>query len=190
MARKAELCLLPTELQDLIVFNLHPSAAIALKQTNHWFNTNISLHRLNKRRVREFIHERENKPQNEHLHACYLCFSLKPETAFTTQQFGTKFGRDLHGRCWGRYCLDCGFRNGHYRPGISEQLAGPPRKRGIHCGLCMSVRTYFCHKCLYCWECINHARTWIGTDARHSQPATGYLCLEHINRCLSPPVVC
>ena len=98
------LCELPTEIQHLIVLNLHPSAAIALKRTNRWFHTHISLHRLGRPEVFRFLTEHENLPKfSKNFHqgkrtsslgyACFTCLTIKPATNFTEDQITGHYGK-------------------------------------------------------------------------------------------------
>jgi len=182
MAEAVELCTLPVELQHHIVLNLDPSAAIALKQTNRWFHTHISLHRLDKTKVQQYLHRLELHPRNEHFYACFSCLCLKPQTAFTTVQIGTKISSRNGSYSSQRYCLECGIRNGKYKPGTSLKMAGPESEPKVLCGACMSVQAYFCRSCLCCSGCIASMRTWTGRAARWSRGGGQGFCGRHFRR--------
>ena len=181
MASSAQLCTLPLELQHLIVLNLPPSAAVALRQTNRWFYTHVSLHRLNRLAVRTYLHFLELNPKKQHLYACFFCLCLKPKMAFTSSEIGgkPKEPRRYH---YDRFCLDCGIRHGVYKVGTSRPMAGSQSAPKVLCGICMSVQSYYCNKCYCCSACIASTRTWTGRAARWSQAGGQALCLAHFGR--------
>ena len=181
MTEAVGLCSLPVELQNFIALNLDPSTAVALRQTNRWFHTHVSLHRLNRIDVRNYLHNRELQPHNDDYYACFSCLDLKPSTAFTTFQIGTKLSNG-NGYSYQRYCLDCGIRNGKHRQGTSLRMGGPKSKPMILCGVCTSVQAYFCEKCLCCSGCIISMRTWTGRAAHLSQRGNQTPCLGHFQR--------
>ncbi len=74
------------ELQDLIIINLHPSAAIALSQTNHHFHSCVSLHRLPFPVVFEYFQEKELLSIHSDDYACYTCLRLQPRSDFAWRQ--------------------------------------------------------------------------------------------------------
>ena len=68
------------ELQNLIVANLHPSAAIALSQTNHYFNSFVSLHTLPSSVVHDFLQKKERLYKHiDH----FACFTLAVNLNFS-----------------------------------------------------------------------------------------------------------
>lgn len=156
MASNLNLYTLPTELQHHIVLNLHPSAAIALKQTNRYFHTHISLHRLNPVTVKQYIHEVELQPRHSDGYACFTCLRVRPMTAFTVSQLGAKTSK---GGAYssGRFCLDCGVEHKRFKPGSVLNIAGDESHPKVFCGSCSTVQSYFCGKCHWCAACI--ART-------------------------------
>ena len=181
MAESPRLGTLPTELQNLIVLNLLPSAAVALKQTNRWFYTHVSLRRLDRVAVRDYLQSSELKIKNEHLYACFSCLCLKPETAFTFSHIGQKTSQ-CRPRCYDRFCLDCGIVNGAYSAGTSRLMAGSESTRKVLCGVCMSVQSYYCSRCYCCKGCIASIGTWTGRAARRSQAGGQALCQTHFRR--------
>lgn len=147
---------LPTELQHHIVLNLHPSAALALKQTNRYFHTHIALYRLDPLEVKQYLHEVELRPRNRDNYACFKCLRVRPMTAFTITQLGAKTGIDgVYSN--GRFCLDCGVENKKFKPGTALIIAGDESHPKVFCGSCSTVQPYFCGKCHWCAACI--ART-------------------------------
>lgn len=184
MAGPAELCTLPTELQNLIVLNLHPSAAIALRQTNRWFHDNVSLHRLDREKVQLFLRDRELRPTNGKNYACFCCFRLKPEWAFTKSLVDSTHVRKPT-YSYRRFCLECGIREGKYRWGISMEMAGSKSRPKVYCGVCTSVQENFCSKCHCCNACIASMGTWTGRAARWSQSGWQALCLDHFDNKLT-----
>lgn len=173
-----ELCDLPTELQHQIVLNLHPAAAVALKQTNRWFHDHVSLHRLDRVAVQKYLHHLELRPRHRHDYACFYCLCLKPNTAFASTQVGRKhdeLGRyNLH-----RHCLECGIREGKLKPFTSLTIGDDESKEVVFCGACSSVQAYFCGSCNCCSGCLAKTRTWIGRAALGHLAVGGRLCQQH-----------
>ena len=162
MGSKIGLCSLPAELLELIIPKLDPSAAIALRQTSRWFNTYVSLHRLDRVEVRKYLHCLELQPQHKNDYACYSCLCLKHVTSFTDTQTGTAYS-------WNgiystkRFCLDCGVKNGKFKPESLLYIAGEKyagSTPAVLCGGCLSIQVYFCADCHRCIGCITKARTW------------------------------
>lgn len=153
MGNNLDLYTLPTELQHHIVLNLHPSAAIALKQTNRYFHTHISLHRLNLITVKQYIHEVEIRPRHREGYACFTCLRVRPIIAFTVSQLGAKTSRDGTYSSE-RFCLDCGVQSKKFKPGTVLNIAGDESHPKVFCGSCSTVQSYFCGKCHWCAACI------------------------------------
>lgn len=107
------LCNLAGELQDLIITNLHPSAAIALSQTNWHFNSCVNLHRLPSSAVLKYLQEKELLPTHSNDYACSTCLRLKPRSTFTTSQTRVSRGKSGQHACK-RICFDCSCRNDKY----------------------------------------------------------------------------
>lgn len=74
------------ELQNLIIANLHPSAAIALSQTNHHFHACANLHQLPLSLVSQYFREKELLPAHRGEYACYTCMRLKHRSSFAPSQ--------------------------------------------------------------------------------------------------------
>ena len=103
------------ELQDLIITKLHPSSAIALRQTNHHFHASVNLHRLPFSVVFDWLQDKELMPSHNN-YACYTCLRLKPRSAFAKRQ--TTSGRGTFGKAsHTRICLDCALSTGKHYPG-------------------------------------------------------------------------
>ena len=83
---------LPVELRDLIITGLHPTAALALSKTNHFYHSVVSLDRLDPAIVRRFLYDLERRPSNLneiYYHrklACYKCLWLRPVPQFSNLQ--------------------------------------------------------------------------------------------------------
>lgn len=108
---------LPPELQNLIITNLHPSAAIALRQTNHHYHSTVSLHRLAPDIVRKFLDDLDGRPRSQiegalncNWFACYRCLCMKPGILF--EYFKVELG-ERHDR----QCLGCDLKEGRGVPG-------------------------------------------------------------------------
>lgn len=103
------------ELQNLIITNLHPSAAIALSQTNRHFHSCAHLHRLPSPTVFDYLQEKELLPIKLDDYACYTCLRFKPRPTFGTRQTRSileKLGQSAHKR----YCFECGSMPGNHLP--------------------------------------------------------------------------
>lgn len=105
---------LPPELQGLIITNLHPSAAIALRQTNHHYHSTVSLHRLAPGIVRKFLEDLDGRVRSQVdgavycrsiWYACYKCLCMKPGTLFEYFEVSCGGRRD-------RQCLGCDLKQG------------------------------------------------------------------------------
>lgn len=111
---------LPSELQDLIITHLHPSAAIALRQTNHDYHTTVSLHRLAPEIVRDFLDYLDQRPRRQtddglscKMFACYKCLCMKPGVQFEYLEIGCAGRHD-------RQCLRCDVKAGRAIPGATN----------------------------------------------------------------------
>ncbi|KAF6236128.1 hypothetical protein HO173_005757 [Letharia columbiana] len=146
MGSNLNLYTLPTELQHHIVLNLHPSAAIALKQTNRYFHTHISLYRLDPLKVKQYLHQVELRPRHRENYACFSCLRVKPKIAFTVSQLGAKKSRN-GAYSSGRFCIDCGVRDKRFKPGTVLDIAGDESHPKAFCRSCSTIQSYFCGKC-------------------------------------------
>ena len=121
---------LPAELQNLIFTNLHPSAALALRQTNHHYYSTVSLHHLAPTIVREFLCDLDRRPRyqtedglNYKLFACYECLCMKPGIFFEYTEI-VRCSND-------RQCLGCDAKKGRViRGGI----------RSFCCDTCVGLK--------------------------------------------------
>lgn len=166
---------LPTELQHQIVLHLHPSAAIALKQTNRYFYTHISLCRLDPLRVRQYLHEVELWPRHREHYACFVCLRVRPKTAFNITQLGAKTSKN-GAYSSGRFCLDCGVEKKRFKPGTVMTIAGEPHPK-VFCGSCSTVQSYFCGKCCWCAACIAKTKAF---KTLWSQSVSRGFCQTHL----------
>lgn len=108
------LCELPGELQDQVIVNLHPSAAIALMQTNRHFHTSVSLHRLSIEVVEAFLDEKDLHIYNADDYFCYSCYRLKPKISFLSSQVEGKHGKNGT-KAHERWCSKCLMARGLIR---------------------------------------------------------------------------
>ena len=127
------------ELQDLIITNLHPSAAIALSRTNRHFNSCASLHRLSFSAVFDYLHEMELLPTRSGDYACYTCLRLKPRSAFGLKQTKRSRGKTGLGSC------------GKVTPG---SIINNGTELQVYCMGCETLRRRFCSECHWCDSCI------------------------------------
>lgn len=147
---KPALSNLAGELEDLIITNLHPPAAIALSQTNPYFNSCVNLHRLPHPVVIDYFQEKEHLQIHEDDHACHTCLRLKLRSKFTVKQTKGLRGKNGQGS-YQRIFLDCGFRTGRHIPGHRMKIG---RELKVHCGGCETLQKRFCRLCLWCGNCI------------------------------------
>ena len=139
------------ELQNLIITNLHPSAAIALSQTNRHFNACVNLHRLPFPVVLGFLQEKESLPNHSDDYACYTCLRLKPRSQFARKQTRSPrgiWGKDAHKR----FCIECGFKVGKCPP---ARIVWIDQERWVHCRGCEMLQRTFCKRCGCCDNCID-----------------------------------
>ena len=180
MGSSPNLCTLPTELQHHIALNLHPEAAIALKQTNRYFHTHISLYRLDPLKVKRYLHEVELRPRHRDDHACFTCLRVRPMNAFTASQLGAKTSRNSAYSC-GRFCLDCGIENKRFRPGTILVIGGDQSHPRVFCGSCSTVQSYFCGKCHWCAPCIARTKAFKTSWSRSVGMGLCQMHLQGIN---------
>ena len=133
------------ELQNLIIVNLHPAAALALSQTNRHFHSSVGLHRLPFPVAFRILQEKELFSPDPENFACYTCFRLKPQSTFVlkqTKRRRSKLGRDAHKR----FCTECGCKYGKHKPGSIFITSAGLR---VSCVGCESLQDRFCMKCCY-----------------------------------------
>ena len=176
MGSNLNLYTLPTELQHHIVLNLHPSAAIALKQANRYFHTHISLHRLDPLKVKQYLHEVELRPRHRERYACFTCLRVRPMTVFPASQLGAKTSKSGAYSC-GRFCLDCGVENRKFKPGTLLIIAGDESHPKVFCGSCSTIQSYFCGQCHWCVACIARTKAF---KTSWSQSVGKGLCQAHL----------
>ena len=155
---------LPVELQDLIITGLHPTAALALSKTNHFYHSVVSLDRLDPDIVSRFLYELENRPSNlnkDFYHkkfACYKCLSLKPVLQFASLGSDSFDGRNARYR----QCVQCDVRDGSVMPG--DPYRTYLLNDYIVCIECLDSRVLFCAKCRSCARCLEEKGvTYCGT---------------------------
>lgn len=179
--RATSLCDLPTEIQHLVVLNLHPAAAIALKRTNRWFHTHISLHRLDKCEVARFLLEHENLPKfsknTQHVkrasfvgYACFHCLRIKPAINFTQSQVTGHYAKrtDPMHKTFAdrRSCIECSLQKKEFLPDHVFKLADGETVN-IFCPACQNMQSYFCYDCYFCAACIAKSKWWTGKIWRY-----------------------
>lgn len=108
---------LPSELQNLIITHLPPSAVIALRQTNHHYHTTVSLHRLAPNIVHSFLDGLDRRPLSQTdggvsclWYACYKCLRMKPGIQFEVLEIEYAERHD-------RQCLGCDLKEGRAMTG-------------------------------------------------------------------------
>ncbi len=145
---------LPAELQNLIIANLHPTAAIALSQTNHHYHSTVSLHLLDPDTVHKFLYDLQRLLAADGLYfyesnACYTCLCIKPRTNFKFISYDDS-----------RQCLDCQFKGG-------SVTAGSVYRCGLHysviCTECFELSSSFCEGCRTCARCLERKHSEICT---------------------------
>ena len=181
---------LADELQDLIIVNLDPGAALALSHTNRHFRSCVDLHRLPFPVVSRYIQEKETLPENKNRYACYTCFRFKPQSNFImkqTQRRRSKLGADARKRL----CIDCGYKNGKHVPGRIFKTSAGLR---ILCDGCETLRNRFCLCCSWCNECISKGavtmvkwRQWVKPGLGAREILVTNICDSHFWIRLSGP---
>ena len=147
---KPSLTNLAGELQDLIITNLHPSAAIALSQTSRHFHACVNLHRLPSSAVFDYFQEKESMKTHSNDYACYTCLRLKPRSAFAKRQAKGRQGKlGING--YTRICLECALSTGRLTPGSIIETG---REMQVLCMGCETLRKRFCTWCRWCDSCI------------------------------------
>lgn len=170
------------ELQDLIITNLHPSAAIALSRTNRHFHSCVNLHRLSSSVVFDYLHEMELLPTRSDEYACYTCLRLKPQSAFTMRQTTHSQGK-LGQEPRKRFCLDCGIKSGRHLPGHMMKIG---TELQVYCGGCETLQKRFCGRCCWCESCIRKGPVkvlrkgqWAKPNGEASEVILRDVCRDH-----------
>ena len=153
---------LPTELQDLIVTDLHPTAAIAFSRTNHHYRSTISLHRRVPDTVRRFLFDlerlevRSEGVLNGPRFACYKWLCMKPGTQLEYFEVVRSCSVEYRGDWHDRQCLECDLKDGLLESGrIVLCWCGPStRVPGIVCNDCFKAQGRFCGGCRSCAGCL------------------------------------
>lgn len=179
------LCDLPGEVQDHIILGLHPSAAIALGQTNLHFHTTASLTRLNCFAVDCFLEEKKIQIRDTAGYLCRSCLTFKPDRAYARNQIigaRIKTGKEAHKR----KCLHCLIANGEILPGFVVNMADRSLGTRVYCFGCLLLQDRFCTKCNWCYECAvkrkvkTYRKGWEATNG--SSDGMGYVincCSKH-----------
>ena len=168
---------LPGELQEQIILNLHPSAAIALRQTNHYFQTIVSLHRFEVDQVWAFLKEKQEQPHNAKHLACYFCLCLKPRSLCLNSRYIALPQCYVAPPPDSQSCLDCAVKTGRVLPGNINDLANQKDKL-LFCIACLNLQSHFCEKCRWCIQCAE--RRMVNT---YRKDEMGYRVVPIFDRC-------
>lgn len=137
---------IPVEIEDQIISELEPLAAVTLRKINHFYHDSVSLQKRVKRVLRE-LEVTESNPQ----FACFTCLRLKPKDDFTIRH--TKGKRGKHGTKWfERRCLSCCLEKQIFTPGSLVRTKNGQEIQAI-CRGCKSMKSEFCLECICCREC-------------------------------------
>lgn len=149
---------LPTEIQDLIVLDLDPAAAIALSKTNHHFHSIVSLDRLDRDMVHIFLYDLERRQSNRFKdgcgfkkHACCKCLCLKPAMQFTYREIVRRYMSQYRWGWLDHQCLECDFRDGLVEPGVVYHCWP---ESSIICIECLKGQPTYCRGCRLCTCCL------------------------------------
>lgn len=165
---------MPTEIEDMIISELEPSAAIALAQVNRHYHDVVSLFRIDKGKVKSFLRKLELSRTNPDF-ACYTCLRLKPKDEFTVKN--TKGKKGKHGQNWfERCCLSCCLEKNTFTPGSLVRTKDGQEVQAV-CRGCKKLEDDFCARCIYCRECAGraddletlHAHQELGTQVEVSE---------------------
>ena len=196
MKEQIGLCSLPAELQDQVVLNLHPSAAIALRQTNRYYHANVSLHKLVRKEVRRYLGRRERHPGNEKYFSCELCLALKLDTILFKKEYHqtARFDIGYNGQNCRRICLECAIKTKMTVPGNVVVMAKPRNTfemvtpssplsghKSIFCMACLTVKGEFCYFCRWCFDCVQKrfVNTYRQDDEGHGKSRILNRCWTH-----------
>lgn len=152
---------LSNELQDLIIINLHLTAAIALSKTSHHYHSTIFLYRLVPETVWVFLYNREQSlrtpfgdgPTRELLFACFKCLCMKPDWQFSHSQVLDSYSMECCEECYDRQCVECDLRDGLVKPGDILHSGGW-FVDCIVCTECSKTQRRFCRGCRTCASCL------------------------------------
>lgn len=180
MDKKTELSTVPGEIEDLIISELHPSAAIALSGTNRHFHASVSLHRLDPATVQKYLHEIEMLPEYSDSYACYTCLRILPETRFTVKHTKRKLGKNGFG--WSRRaCVNCCEEIGRFAPGSIVHFVGEASPKVV-CFTCCKIQARFCCTCKFCDSCAQKKVAVAfrkGKEWENNQPLFRSNCVDH-----------
>ena len=151
---KSSLAILPTEIRDMIVSQVDPRTAYALRQTCRHFYHSLTIASLPKRAVMRWYRGFEMEPQNSELHACFCCFRLKPPRAFMWAQIHNHMLEKGASHAHRRLCMDCCVTHGIilYRDVVKE--ATPESSLLVLCYGCKKFCADFCWICRLCRPCV------------------------------------
>lgn len=151
---------LPRELQDLIITNLHPTAAIALSKTSHHYQSIVSLHCLDPDTVRQFLYDLEQRSDNRapsdlrrRRLACYKCLRIKDDMQFSYLGNFLRSLAEPDGKWDRRQCLECDVKTGRMKPGVVLTGWFTPYPV-VTCSECFKGQVKFCRGCRSCSGCL------------------------------------
>lgn len=171
----------PEEIQDLIISNLEPFAAINLKQVNRHFNRVVSLHRLDQRKLQSYLYRLDEGDVRVYLRrmetiggyvpgqgwACFTCLRLKRKTDFTNTHTEGNLARD-GARWYTRRCRSCDIAVIHQLCGqivmiddrdmVVDNDYGKTRFVCYNSD-CATLVVERCEKCLRCRDCAEASYT-------------------------------
>lgn len=177
---------LPTELQNLIITNLHPTAAIALSKTNYHYHSTVSLHQLVFDTVRRFLFDLENRPdgsvedeQCREKYACYKCLCMKPGSQFQYSEILDSCMKEYQGARHNRQCMECDVKDNRVMPGCTYLCWG---KRMVVCIACLNAERCFCRGCRSCACCLEEKHAELCKDCGWCDTCVGVELVEWENK--------
>lgn len=149
ITHQLNLCDMPGEIQDQVILSLHPSAMVALGQTSRHFNEIASSHRLDRKSVDDFVHERRLRIRWARDFFCGFCYTAKPPNEFTMGHITGKHPKNGM-QANKRSCIDCMIARSTMLPGHVVVRAW---RQSVYCVVYLSLQDRFCTRCNWCFAC-------------------------------------
>ena len=159
---------LASELQDIIISNLHPTAALALGATNRHYHETVTLHRLPVERARRFLFDLETSPNNiiirkdtydevksRKLCACFTCLRALPCINFAYEEMIASCADTYEDHRFKRQCMNCDLKQGRIKTGAIYYCWCDYI---VMCNGCSKVQQDFCRGCRFCDRCLKEER--------------------------------
>jgi hypothetical protein len=147
LSRDSDFAKIPAELQLHVISYLDYDSVLELKQTCRYFNYFVNADVIKESKAVQIEAykeiERSNKLPANKL-PCYTCLKLKATAEFYNKTSNYYYNAQLYSynrqptrtpADFNRYCIRCGFREGHYDPGTKLNTGGQSWMICSACGL-------------------------------------------------------